>query len=300
MKKLAKYKNGNYTVTIFDNGTKIRANNLDNLTPEFAESIDINISTKCDGHCDWCYLNCSENGKQADLNNPIFDTLHYGTEIALNANDLSHPDLENFLIRMKDKGVICNLTINQKHLHKNLYTLINWQENKLIWGLGISLVNSSDTQFILDIYKLKNVVIHVIDGLFTKTDLENLKEKNIKLLILGYKMVGKGISYYNQNKVSIESNINYLKENLFKYKSAFHGFGFDNLAVNHLEIQKQVSPDNWEMYHMGEEGEFTFFFDAVNNTYSISSMESDKVYPVKDTDTIDTMFHYIRRLIVNT
>lgn len=57
MKKelLAKYKNGNYYVKLYDDGTKIKYNNLDNFIPEFAESMDITITTKCDGHCSYCF-----------------------------------------------------------------------------------------------------------------------------------------------------------------------------------------------------------------------------------------------------
>lgn len=54
-KLIAKYKNGNYTVRLFSDGTKIRMNKLDNLTPEFAESIDCTITTKCNGGCQYCF-----------------------------------------------------------------------------------------------------------------------------------------------------------------------------------------------------------------------------------------------------
>lgn len=48
MKKLlSKYRNGNYNVAIFDDGTKIRYNNLDCLVPEFPESMDVKISNYC-------------------------------------------------------------------------------------------------------------------------------------------------------------------------------------------------------------------------------------------------------------
>ena len=40
MKQLAHYKNGNYFVTIFDDGTKIRENDLDFFEADYPESID--------------------------------------------------------------------------------------------------------------------------------------------------------------------------------------------------------------------------------------------------------------------
>ena len=112
---LAHYINGNYDVILLEDGTKIRYNKLDNLTPSFAESIDCTITTKCDGGCEYCYLGCNMDGVHADLNQHFFDTLHKGQELALNGNDLTHPELVGFLTRMKEKGVICNLTVNQKH-----------------------------------------------------------------------------------------------------------------------------------------------------------------------------------------
>ena len=46
------------------------------------------------------------------------------------------------------------------------------------------------------IKQLKNVVIHTICGLLTKSQIEKLKDNDINLLILGYKNVGKGVEYY--------------------------------------------------------------------------------------------------------
>ena len=41
MELIHNYKNGNYSVKLFDDGTKIRHNKEDNLTPQFPESIDL-------------------------------------------------------------------------------------------------------------------------------------------------------------------------------------------------------------------------------------------------------------------
>ena len=296
MKLLTKYKNGNYTVKLFEDGTKIRYNNLNNLTPDFAESIDMNISTVCNGHCKYCYLNCTENGKHGDLNNHILNTLHAGTEIAINANDMTHPGLEDFLIRMKDKGVFVNITINQKHLKQNVDRLKDLQSKQLIWGIGISLTDSSDKDLISNINKLNNVVIHVIDGCFTKNDIENLKNNNLKLLFLGFKHKGRGIDYYNQNKDFVNNNINFLRDHLYDYRQYYNCFAFDSLALDNLDIKNKVSDNQWKTHHMGNEGQYTMFVDLVNNTYAISSMNVDNIYPINDIDTIDTIFKHIRQL----
>lgn len=290
---LAQYKNGNYTVRIYDDGTKIRFNDLDNLTPDFAESIDCTITMKCDGGCKYCYLGCNPQGKHADLNQPFFDTLHRGTELALNANDMSHPDLYDFLKRMRDKGVICNLTINQKHFSKFVDTLKQWQDEGLIHGVGVSLTNSSDE--ILWTHPLKDVVIHTIDGLLSKQDLENLADHDLKILILGYKILGRGIEYYNEHKDEIEENIQYLSDNIMTtYKNRFKVIAFDTLSCEHFDLKSKVSSQNWALHHMGEEGSYTFFIDAVNKAFAVSSLESNNVYPIED--NVDTMFHKVRHI----
>lgn len=296
MKLLAKYQNGNYSVRLFDDGTKIRMNNLDNLTPAFAESMDVTITERCNGACRYCYLGCTENGKHADLTNPIFDTVHAGTEMAINANDMTHPGLKDFLIKMKDKGVIVNLTINQKHLYNNLETLIDWQNNNLIHGIGVSLTDSSDSRLIPAIKQLKNVVMHVIDGCFTETDLNRLADNNINLLILGYKIKGRGVEHYNKHKDEIDTNIKYLSEHLLDYKNRYNGLAFDNLSTEHLDLKSKVSKDVWDAYYMGAEGSYTFFISLVDNTYAISSMELENIFPIKENDTLDTMFAHIRKV----
>ena len=69
MEVLGSYKNGNYNVKIFKDGTKIRFNNLDNLTPEKPESMDLKITNKCDMGCKFCLkpsvkLNIEESTKE--------------------------------------------------------------------------------------------------------------------------------------------------------------------------------------------------------------------------------------------
>lgn len=297
---IAKYKNGNYTTILCADGTKIRMNNLDNLTPMFAESIDLNLTERCDGACNFCYLDCNESKPHGNLNHPILDTLHPGTELAINGNDLTHPDLEDFLIRMKDKGVFVNITINQRHIAANLNTLKDWQDRKLIWGIGISLKDSTDPKLFEATSTLNNTVLHVIDGCFTKDDLVNLSDHNIRVLILGYKRKGRGEPYYLKHKDEIEANIKYLSEHLMEYKENFLGFAFDNLSVENLKVRNMVDEETWKAYYMGEEGTYTFFLDIVNNKYAISSLETKHVFDIKDTDTVDTMFTHVRSIATDT
>ena len=287
---LAKYKNGNYTVILADDGTKIRVNDLDNLTPSFAESIDCTITTKCDGGCPYCYLGCNENGKHADLNQPFFNTLHKGQELALNGNDLSHPDLLKFLVRMRRNGVICNITLNQKHFMKYAMSLKNLATIGLVHGIGVSLTDSSDQGLYDQLSLIPNTVVHVIDGLTTKEDIDNMSNKGIKMLILGYKSIGRGKEYFNKHRAEINNNIKYLRDNLKEISKHFDVVSFDNLAIEHLNVKSFVKKDRWDELYMGDEGKYTFFIDAVNKKFAVSSL-SEEQYDL--TDNVDDMFRYV-------
>ena len=288
---LATYTNGNYHVTLLNDGTKIRYNRLDNLTPAFAESIDCNITERCDGGCGYCYLGCNEDGKHADLNQSFFDTLHKGQELALNGNDLSHPQLKEFLIRMKNQGVICNLTVNQIHLIRCIDKIRELVNEELIYGLGVSLVNSADSRLYYYLKEFPNAVLHTIDGLLSSENIYNLSDKNIKLLILGYKVLGRGDDYYNKHHDEIENNIEWLKNNIMYLKNAFNVISFDNLAIEHLDLKNQVAEDIWKYSYMGDEGSYTFYIDAVNKKFALSSL-SPIQYDLRN--NVDEMFNYIR------
>ena len=118
MKKgLAHYKNGNYDVFLFEDGTKIRYTEEDEFKPEFAENIDVKITDRCTGtNCQFCHEGSGPDGNQGDLNLSFFKTLRPGTELACGGGDvLEHPGLDAFLERMKKQGVVCNMTVNQVH-----------------------------------------------------------------------------------------------------------------------------------------------------------------------------------------
>lgn len=290
---LAHYKNGNYDVILLEDGTKIRYNNLDNLTPSFAESIDCTITTKCDGGCEYCYLECNNNGVHADLSQPFFDTLHRGQELALNGNDLTHPELVEFLTRMKEKGVICNLTVNQKHFLRYPNHLKALVDADLIHGVGISLTDSSDERLYKELKRFPNAVIHTIDGLLTKEDIDNMSDKDIKMLILGYKIIGRGVDYWRDHMLDIRRNIKYLGDNIDEIAKHFAVVSFDNLSLQHLDMKSKLSEKEWDALYMGDEGQYTFFIDAVNKKFAVSSLTEEK-YDLMD--SVDDMFRKVREV----
>lgn len=301
---LGSYRNGNYTVAIYEDGTKVRETEGDSFIPSFAENIDLKITDKCDGGCPWCYDSATNDGDYAPLmaENEIetvhkyIRTLRPGTEISINGNDLSHPELLAFLVYLRKKRVIANITVSQKHFMRNYHRLQGWTERKLIHGLGVSLTDSEDKEFLEKITHFPNAVVHVISGVFNGDDFDNLAWKNLKILILGYKDLGRGSEWKEKNEQNIKYNQEWLEEALTtEFPGAFSIVSFDNLAIDQLKIKEKLDASEWGETYMGEDGEFTFYIDAVSGTYSKSSTESkEKKYPIGD-KTADRMFRDLRR-----
>lgn len=289
---LGKYRNGNYNVSIFSDGTKIRRTEEDLFIPAFAESCDVKITDKCDGGCPYCYEGCTPNGKHGDILNAKFlDTLHPFTELAINGNDLSHPDLVPFLKMMKEKQVIVNITLNQKHFEQNLDFIQNLAADWLIHGLGISLVEPT-SELVNKISIFKNAVVHVINGIFSQNDMEMLADHDLKLLILGYKPLKRGADYLEHNSLAIVEKSMWLYENIDEIIKRFKAVSFDNLAIKQLDVKRIMSEEEWEEFYMGDDGSATFYIDLVENTFSKSSLCVDR-YPILD--SVDEMFEIIRK-----
>lgn len=294
MNILGEYKNGNYMVRIYDDGTKMRYNDLNSFTPAFAENCDVKITDKCDGRCPFCYEGCTPNGKHGDiLNLKFLDTLHPYTELAINGNDLSHPDLVSFMYKMKEKKIILNMTVNQIHFERHFNIIKEWINEGLIYGLGVSLKEPTD-EFISMITEFPNAVIHVINGVVSVHDLVCLAGHNLKILILGYKHLRRGESYYEQN----DEAVNALQEDLNKYlfpeiidNGWFEVVSFDNLAIKQLHVQEHLPKEQWEEFYMGDDGNYTFYIDMVDGTFGKNSLATER-YPVMD--NIDDMFNKIK------
>lgn len=291
MNIIGRYQNGNYIVTLLNDGTKIRENDLDFFEPAFAENCDVKITDKCDGGCAFCYDGCTSNGKHGDiLNYKFLDTLHPYTELAINGNDLSHPDLITFLHRMKEKKIIVNMTVNQIHFERS-YDFIRSLINKdLIYGLGISL-REPTVEFVKQVKRIPNAVIHTINGILSYEDYKILKDNGLKVLILGYKQLRRGIDYYDANEVDVCKKQDWLYDNLAEILNHFEVVSFDNLAIEQLDVKRLLSEDQWSEFFMGQDSEFTFYIDMVEGTFGKNSLATER-YPIMD--NVDDMFEKIR------
>ena len=291
MKLLAKYQNGNLITELYNDGTRVRTTEDDFFAPSFAENVDVHISNRCDNGCKMCYANCTPNGDFGKLNDWHFlDTLHEGTEMALNLNFPAPPDFFDFLRLLKNKGIITNVTINQNHFEAHEDVIQKMYEEKLVFGIGVSLTNPTE-EFVKRIKKYPNAVIHVINGLFTEKQYEVLKDNGLKVLILGYKDVGRGVEYHSTANEYITKNMNWLYDNLKNIIPHFKVISFDNLSLNQLEVKRLLTPNQWEEFYGGDDGTFTFFINLVEGYFAKNSLSEVK-YPIGSL-SMDEMFKVI-------
>lgn len=291
------YKNGNYSVFLFKDGTKIRVTKDDSeFIPAFAENCDVKITNRCGVGCPFCYEGCTRNGKHGKLLGYDFiKHLHPETEMALNGNDLDHPELEDFLHLLKEQKVYANITVHQSQFFHGYEKLKRWQSEGLIHGIGVSVISGKiGYGFIEGVKSLENVVLHTIVGVLTPQDISDLSGKDLKVLLLGYKDLQRGIGYKKEHQEEVQKNTEYLRENLKDLIPQFEVLSFDNLAISQLEVKNILPDEQWEEFYMGDDGQFTFYIDMVKGEYAKNSLATER-FPIGE-KTIDEMFNHIRTL----
>lgn len=285
MKKLlSKYRNGNYNVAIFDDGTKIRYNNSNSLIPGFVESMDMKISNYCPFGCPMCHEKSSEDGEYGKiLHHPFIKTLHSGTELALGGGAVTyHPDLIPFLEELKEQGVLPSITINQREWEETkIDYLIN---NQLIYGLGVSFTNVDDEVWD-KILSYPNAVVHLIAGYHSRDVFEYFANKGAKILILGYKNWGRGEDYFKNYSNQIMVRTRELKEILPTLFTKCKVVSFDNLSIKQLDIRTVIGEEKWKEFYMGDDGQYTMYVDMVKQECAKSSTSPDR-FPLSEFDNL--------------
>ena len=290
-KILGTYENGNYTVMMLNDGTKIRFNNKATMKADFPESIDMKISNRCNMGCPMCHEQSVPDGELANLSHPLLNSLHPYTELALGGgNVLEHPDLFPFLSRMKDQKIICNMTLHLDHFLGADSYIKYLQEEGYLYGVGVSVNKVIDRDTIDKIVAIPNTVVHTIAGIMPQEGYKSLYDRNIKLLILGYKNYGRGAEYIKHDD-GIMDRIGILHDNIMDMMNHFNLISFDNLALEQLRIKDLVNKDTWERCYMGDDGEATMYVDLVKEQFAKSS-----VSPRVDinSNTIEELFNQVR------
>lgn len=294
MSRFVSYKNGNYNVIIdLKTGTKIRENDLDFFHADFPESMDIKICNKCDMGCPMCHENSTPDGECGDIMGAKFiETLHPYTELAIGGgNPLEHPDLIPFLQKCKDLKLIPSMTVNQTHFMKSAAVLKKLRDEKLIYGLGVSLNDAYDKDFYTQLKQFPNAVVHVINGLIDIKDFEQF-DYDTKFLILGYKNFRRGATLYEAAAANIEKKKSDLYSALGSILESFSVVSFDNLAIEQLNPSRLVSNGMWDESYMGDDGTATMYIDVVRRECARTST-STKRFPMED--NIISMFEKVRK-----
>lgn len=274
---LAKYKNGNATVQLLQDGTRIIEYDGD-LDLEYPLNVDVRVSSKCTfgmnpktgkAVCSFCHESAVTDG-QAGLLVPLankLDELPIGTEIAIGANQI---DNELCWLMSELRGRPVNLTVNQGHLPRELDALKFLIEKSKIKGLGVSY-RPEMAPIPKEILDYPNTVVHVIAGIDDIHDVERLASMGVKkLLVLGEKDFG-----FNQGKVDLQSHKHrFWQMFLHGLFDLFEVVSFDNLAAEQLRVARFVPANHWDEIYQGEH---SMYINAVDGTYSPSSRSPEKV-----------------------
>ena len=289
MNLLGEYQNGNYKVSIYDDGTKIRETEDNQFISAFPECMDIKITDYCDMGCPYCHENSTKQGKHGDILHAKFiDSLHPYTELAIGGgNPLSHPDFIPFLEKLKEKNIIANVTVNQKHFLDNNPMLRNLIDEGLIKGLGVSFTHYNDGLF-LALHYFPSAVLHIINGVVNLDELKLLYGEGFKVLILGYKQFRRGKDFYSEE---VENNKKIIYKELPNIIKNFKVVSFDNLAIDQLNVKRLMSKEKWNEFYMGDDGQFTMYIDMVNQKFARCSI-STKRYDIMD--NVEDMFKIVK------
>ncbi len=281
-KVLHSYINGNYTVTLYEDGTKVRDyEDAASLVPVYPESIDVKITNYCDLNCKFCHEESTVEGLHGDLSLllTLTEGCPAGVELAIGGgNALAHPDIMEVFPKLAARGIILNVTVNQEHLLDATYMgmLLELIQKDVIRGVGISVTDNVErvaAQLSLLQSHTNNVVYHVIAGVNTVEVLAKLEQisSTYKVLVLGYKQHGRGNKFYQLREKSVVDNLCRWYQFLPRYIGKNNIISFDNLAIKQLNVRRLFSNREWQKFYMGDDGTHTFYIDLIEQKFANSS-----------------------------
>lgn len=288
---IADYKNGNASIKLYDDGTRIIESDASELKLAYPLNIDIRISEACafgknpktgKAVCDFCHESATTDGANANLKELgwMLTELPPGIELAVGVNHFTE-DVLRFFGVMTSYGYIINATVNQGLIRRDSGVIQRALDEHLIQGLGVSYRQGMifPPEFILE---YSNTVMHVIAGIDDIDEVKKLAERGVKkILVLGEKDFG-----FNLGKIKVRSHSHFKwyrqVHELFKL---FDVVSFDNLALEQLNVKRFVI--DWDTTYQHE---YSFYINAVQKYFAPSSRSSDVVFynedssktPIKD------------------
>jgi hypothetical protein len=139
----------------------------------------------------------------------------------------------------------------------------------------------------------KQEVIHLIAGLHNVETMERCLEFK-RILILGYKKVGRGETNYGQDKVAIDQNLKEWDRRIGEFFNRGALIAFDNLALEQIDVKRFFKDSTWKEMYMGDDGQYTMYLDMVKNEFAISSRSKQKI--LRNGKSIREMFSIIQTI----
>lgn len=299
---IAQYQNGNYKVSIFEDGTKIRETEDASFIPAFPEQADCKITNWCDNPIcrEFCHEKSDKSGVHGDLDLAIeiFKTWNKGIEVAIGGGStLSHPNIIPFLQQVKDLGMIGNITFNHFHVKRQKDLINGLLSDGLIYGAGLSYLNQFRLDDVKEIFKdNNNLVFHLILGIHSIRDVKFIAQNfsKAKVLLLGYKTFGNGVNYLTNNKKAVDAELYYWFthiQELFEISNLT--LSFDNLSIKQLNLKRFFTTDKWNKFYQGDDGTHSFYMDFVKKEFAQSSTSSTR-YKMDKNSNIRDMFNTVK------
>lgn len=300
------YFNGNYYVIYNSPNLRIkRALRLgEELEADFPDSIDLKITNKCFTGCPYCHENSCPTGKEFDLEETkkVLSVLpKVGIEVAIGGgNVLTCPDKALDLIRwLINRGNIPAITLNVKDLlsairgpedSPEMKFLTNTSELSVSLGISIDReltpIEAEDLNRYLFPCLMKSV-FHVVLGIISPKDFKRILTNELtynNVLILGFKQFGRA-SEMNPLTDELLGQYRKILNNIPCPTTSFCTIGFDNLAIEQLNIRSMFSEKFWNSHYLGKDFSHSMYVDAVKRTFAPTSRSEERV-SWDDTDII--------------
>ena len=134
-------------------------------------------------------------------------------------------------------------------------------------------------------------VFHVILGIIPPDDLKSILMSvspwSDRVLILGYKHFGRGksmnpltpdlIREYRDIIWEVSQKKSTFSPNDLKRMKAERAIGFDNLALQQLDLKNHIHPEVWDKLYLGEEFTNTMYIDGVKGEFAPTSRSTERI-----------------------
>lgn len=293
--------------------TALRAN--EPLISAFPDSIDLKITNRCMMACPWCHEESVSSGSWFDPTETFYKikegiSPNVQIELAIGGGDVfSDSSILLEFLKLIDSQTEWRprITINWRSL---LSTYTKQQESDIIEilsyvdaiGLSIDsedilsytqlhpLIKSefdwkdsksiSENTILGKLLRTDSVVFHVIAGLLQPETFKHLLSCHHDILILGYKNWGRGKTikpkYMSEYRELVKELLQESSARGNLTRSYYNSFGFDNLALEQLDVKSCINPYEWKNLYMGNEGTHSMYIDAVKREFAISSTSPDR------------------------